>query len=339
MRLPAVLLAALALLPLAALLAAPTGPVAAEPGTSAHAYRVEAYSVQVQGQTATGWLAYPTDAVPHTLLVYAHGCCGYNVGPGNVAGFAQYYGAVAVGMQYRGNGHWTVENGAQDTIAATQDLKARFPITRTIVWGVSMGGEVSGMAVAARPDLYDFWVDTFGVTDLFQEFAALGTYPGVSPNPANPANPIGSWILEETGGLPGVAPLDAWTHRSPDLRTDEMRGLRRAYIEHGVGDLIVYPSESLATFSHLQASGVPATLCLAATGYGGTQLPFLAVFLPALPTPVGPAAHDGRGYACTFAHLDALLRGAEPDAGSPAAAYVADFTTGVLVGAPLPALP
>ncbi|MCA1813659.1 MAG: S9 family peptidase [Halobacteriales archaeon] len=348
MRIPVALLAALALLPVAA------SPAPAEPAPTAHTYAVEAYSIQVQGQTATGWLAYPTDGAPTTLLVYAHGCCGYNVAPGNVAGFAQAYGAVAVGMQYRGNGHWSVETGHLDTIAATEDLHARFPtVTRTIIWGVSMGGEVSGMAVAARPDLYDDWVDTFGVTDLFQEFLALGLYPGIGANPNDPADPVGSWILEETGGLPGVAPLDAWVHRSPDLRTDEMRGLKRAYIEHGAGDLIVYPTESLATFARLQASGVPATLCLAATGYGGVSGPFVGVFVPnvpyGLPAPIprslpvgvpGPAAHDGRGDACTGYHLDALLRGLEPDAGSPAAMYVVDGTTGQFAGTPLPpALP
>jgi hypothetical protein len=57
----------------------------------------------------------------------------------------------------------------------------------------------------------------------------------------------------------------------------------------------------------------------------------------ALPAPVpGPAAHDGRGYACTGLHLDALLRGQEPDAGSAAAVDVVDFTTGQLVALPVP---
>jgi hypothetical protein len=297
-----------------------------------YAVSVTPYSVSVEGQTATGWLAVPQGIAPTTLLVYAHGCCGYLTSPDSIPwGIAAAYGAIVVGMSYRGNGHWNVRTGAADTVAATLDVQARYPsVQRTIVWGISMGGETSGMAVAARPDIYDYWVDTFGVTDLFQEFGALGIYPGVAPNANDPANPIGSWILEETGGLPGVAPLDAWVSRSPDLLAAQghMNGLKHAYLNHGVGDLIVYPTETAATYAALNAQQVPVSLCLAATRPGGIQQPFLPGVPQLPPTPVGLSAHDGYGFACSGYFLDALLRGQEPDAGEVASAYVVDFTTG-----------
>lgn len=320
----ALALGLLLLLPLAPL---PAPAAAQEP--DAVPYALQRYAIPVDGQTATGWVAFPTQTAPRTLLVYAHGCCSNQGGSGLPHGWAGAFNAVVVGMDYRGNGHWNVWTGHRDSIAAAQDLQARFPtVQRTIIWGVSMGGEVSGMAVAARPDLFDYWVSTFGVLDLFQEFGALGLYPGVSANPNNPNNPIGSWILEETGGLPGVVPLEAWTLRSPVHRALEMQGLKRAYLETGVGDLIVYPTETYAMFAGLVAAQVPATLCVAATGPGGVQGHFVpGVGVPAAPTPVGPAAHDGRGFACTFQHLAALLTGGEPDAGSPAAVYALDFTT------------
>lgn len=326
----AVALLAFALLALPALPAVPAeGPAPQVP------YALQRYSIPVDGQVATGWLAYPTTVQPTTLLVYAHGCCG-KAGKGLPHGWAGAYGAVVVGMDYRGNGHWNVWTGHRDSIAAAEDLQARFPsVQRTIIWGVSMGGEVSGMAVAARPDLFDYWVSTFGVVDLVQEFGALGLYPGINANPNNAANPIGSWILEETGGLPGVAPPDAWTKRSPVHRAAEMPGITRAYLETGSGDLIVYPTETYAMAAALAALQVPVTLCIAATGPGAMQGHFVpGVGVPSVPTPVGPAAHDGRGFACTFQHLDSLLRGREPDAGAPFKVRVLDFTTGTNIAAP-----
>ncbi|HEV8361649.1 MAG TPA: prolyl oligopeptidase family serine peptidase [Candidatus Thermoplasmatota archaeon] len=329
-------LAAFGLLVLPALPA----PSLAEPAPSAHPSVVEPFALTVDAQLATGWLAYPTDAAPTTLLVFAHGCCG-SLGDGNfLAGYAATYGAAAVAMSYRGNGHWNVWTGHRDTIAATEALQRRWPIQRTVIWGVSMGGEVSGMAVAARPDLYDDWVDTFGVTDLFQEFAALGLYPGIAANPGNPANPVGSWILEETGGLPGVAPPEAWVLRSPDLRAAEMVGLQRAYIAHGVGDLIVYPTESLATLAALQRQGIPASLCLTLTRPGPLVTHFVpGLGVPSAPTPIGLSAHDGYGFGCTGTWIDQLLRGLEPDAGTLATLTVYDYNAGAGQVVQVPSLP
>lgn len=321
--------------------AAPPAPGAAAAEADAVPYALQRYSIAVDGQVATGWVAFPTMTAPQVLLVYAHGCCSNQGGSGLPHGWAGAYNAVVVGMDYRGNGHWNVWTGHRDSIAAAEDLQARFPtVQRTIIWGVSMGGEVSGMAVAARPDLFDYWVSTFGVVDLFQEFGALGLYPGIAANPNNPNNPIGSWILEETGGLPGVVPVEEWTKRSPVHRALEMRGLRHAYLETGAGDFIVYPTETYAMAAGLVAAGVPASLCVAATGGGGTQLHFVpGVGVPVLPTPVGPAAHDGRGFACTYEHLDALLRGVEPDAGQALGVHLRDYTAGQRADLALPPPP
>lgn len=55
----------------ALLLLALVGPaIAAVPVTA------QRYHVTVSGETADGYLAYPTSATPTTLLVFGHGCCG-----------------------------------------------------------------------------------------------------------------------------------------------------------------------------------------------------------------------------------------------------------------------
>jgi hypothetical protein len=244
--------------------------------------------------------------------------------------------------------------GHRDLIGATEDLQARFPsIERTILWGISMGGETTGMAVAARPDLYDYWVDTFGVTNLFEEYATLGLYPGPW---VGSDNRVHSWMMDETGGTPAEVP-QAYADRSPALRTDAMVGIKRAYVVHGVGDPIVPYSMSAETFAGLVAHGVPASLYTVTTGWGGVQGPwepgvgFLGV--PACtgatgtwtcvppgacnPTPAGyacmtgPAAHDGRGSGPAYGIVDQLMRGFEPDAGTPAATHVVDYTAGASV--------
>lgn len=302
------------------------------PPASASHVAVERYSVTVDGETAQGWLAYPTTAPPTTLLVYGHGCCGKPDQSAFVRSYAEAYGVVAVAMDYRGPGGWDVMKGSRDLVAATVDLQARFPIQRTVVWGVSMGGETTGMAVAQRSDLYDYWVDTFGVTNLFEEFVALGHYPGVSPNPNDPGNPTRSAIVAETGGTPLTAP-QAYADRSPVLMADDMVGLRRAYVTHGVGDLVVPYSMSREMFESLRLAGVPATLWTVTTGGGGVQGPYGAPAPPAN-APVGPAAHDGRGAHPSSWIVDQLLRGLEPDAGAPHVEHVADLTTGQRVDAP-----
>ncbi len=301
----------------------------------AHAATVERYSITVDGETALGWLAYPATGTPTALLVIGHGCCGKPDQSGTVAAYADAYGAVAVAMDYRGPGHWDVMKGHRDLIGATEDLYARFPsITRTVIWGLSMGGETTGMAVAARPDLFDYWVDSFGVVDLIQEFAALGLYPGVSPNPNNTTNPTGSWIVEETGGTPATA-SDAYLARSPAYHADGMRGLKRAYIAHGIGDLIVQYSQSRLLYANLVANGVPVSLDTVVTRGGGVQGPFLPVVgTQTVPTPVGPAAHDGAAIGYSAETVAALLTGGEPDAGTAFREWVVDATTGQRVAAP-----
>ncbi|GEM_PF-5889306 len=321
------------------------------PSAPAAGATYERYQVTVDGETAYGDLAYPSVGTPTTLLVFGHGCCGHFNQSGTVIPIASAYGAVAVAMEYRGSGGWDVMKGHEDLIAATLDLKARFPtITRTILWGASMGGETTGMAVAERPDLFDYWVDEFGVTNLVEEFGTLGLYPCACAD---------SWMIQETGGTPATAP-QAYLDRSPALHTDQMVGIRHAYISHGLGDPIVPYTMSRETFAGLVAHGIPASFYTVVSGCCGAQGPWTPLGFTgvpyctgatgtytcvppsaceALPTGgyacmPGPAAHDGRGGGPAVGVVDALLRGLEPDAGQAATEHFVDYTTGQTVGAP-----
>jgi dipeptidyl aminopeptidase/acylaminoacyl peptidase len=230
----------LALVALPFLLAA--GPASAS-GT------VVPYSITVDGQTATGLLGVPADPAPTVLVVLAHGFGG---AASSFGGYYQYFadnGWLAVGMDYRGaQGAWKVKTGWEDTVAATLDLKAQYPsVQRVVLWGISMGGEVSGLAVAhAPPGTYTYWVDDAGVQNLAEEWAEVPGFQGA--------------IQAETGGTPAQVP-QAYVDRSPALQADAIaaHGLARAFFFHYAADDVVPVTHARETAEQLAARGVPVS--------------------------------------------------------------------------------
>jgi fermentation-respiration switch protein FrsA (DUF1100 family) len=305
----------LAIALLAALVAVPTATAHARPAPD-HASWLGRYSVIADGHVAEGWLAYPTDIAPDTLLVFAHGCCGPL--PANWADLlalhhARHNGMVVVAMDYRGpGGGWNVGSGHADLVAATQDLQRRFPVKRTIAWGVSMGGEVSGMAVAARPDLFDYWITSSGVLDLPTQWAQ---------------QTFRRQIEAETHGTPATARA-AYDRRSPTALARRMRGITRAYLLHGAGDTAVPWSQAEQMFDELRRSAVPVSAYTVMTSDGDPTL-----WWPAFrtePTPLGPAGHDWSTIALAQRILLAIVAGHPPDAGLAATQHAWDATFDVM---------
>lgn len=323
----------------------------------------ERYQVTVDGEVAKGYLAYPTGSTPTTLLVIAHGCCnklnpaGWSEAQAfgnstsrswNIDDTARAYGVAVVGMDFRGPGYFDVWKGHLDTIAATEDLQGRWPIERTILYGGSMGGTVSGLAVAARPDLYDAWINLYGAVNLFEIFATFGFMPGIvpavdpdDPTAADTTNPTGSWMVAEMGGLPATVP-EEWIKRSPAFQAHRMVGLPRAYHCYGVGDAYVPISQALEMQAALTAAGVPSSLYINVVERGGIQGPMRPGVTgqnpsttwgePPLEYPgpngyggtgtarndplwIGPAAHDSRSHPPCPAIVAGLLDGAPVDDG------------------------
>lgn len=271
------------------------------------------WSVVADGQVAHGWLAYPTDIAPDTLLVFGHGCCAPL--PRNWADLlalhhARHNGMVVAAMDYRGpDGGWNVGSGHSDLVAATVELQRRFPIRRTLIWGVSMGGEVTGMAVAERPDLYDYWISSSGVLDLPTQWAQQ-TYRAE--------------IEAETGGTPFTASA-AYDRRSPVALANRMDGIERAYLLHGIGDTAVPMSESKQMFEALRRVGVGVSHFSITSGRGDP-----AVWWPmfaSLETPVGVAGHDWSTIALGQRIVLSIVAGRAPDEGRGATAHVWDATS------------
>src|SRR6266480_199955 len=126
---------------------------------------------------ASGRYALPATPAPTQLVVMFHGhgndSCSWRRHLQDVAA----RGAVGVAMDYTGqrqtpveNYGWFVREGAADSIAAAKYFLATYPsITQVFAFGISMGGNVSGVAVASpdavRADgspLFDDWIDGEG---------------------------------------------------------------------------------------------------------------------------------------------------------------------------------
>lgn len=275
------------------------------------------YDVIADGEVASGWLAFPTDIAPDTLLVFAHGCC--DPLPGNWADLlalhhARHNGMVVVAMDYRGpQGGWNVGSGKSDLVAATRDLQQRFPIKRTIIWGVSMGGEVTGMAVAEAPDLFDYWISSSGVLDLPTQWAQ---------------QTFRAQIEAEAHGTPTTA-KHAYDIRSPSTLAPHMKGVKRAYLIHGMGDTAVPLSEMQQTFDALRGADVPVSGYTITTGEGDP-----AVWWPIFAsheTPLGLAGHDWSTIALGQRILLRIVAGFAPDRGTGAVSHVWDSTFDAMI--------
>src|SRR5690606_10701362 len=157
----------------ATLLAAPA---AASDACSVHTRPV---AVPVDGEMATGLVYEPQGCtVGNALVVAAHGH------KGSAAQYSEYLISIAartatpiLSMDMRGSpqwptGDWNLWAGWRDLVAATQWYKWMNPrVARTVLWGWSQGAMTSGLAAAYGPaGLFDYWVDTFGPSDLFTHF-------------------------------------------------------------------------------------------------------------------------------------------------------------------------
>jgi acetyl esterase/lipase len=227
----------------------------------------------VDGQSATGLYSLP-NAAPRGIVVVGHGFPGTAASEASlVQQIATDDQVVALAMDYRGtnlaNGvGWRVIEGAQDSIAATKLFDSSCPLSAQFtnaVLGISMGGNMSGIAVASAAKrssgaaLYDYWFDLAGVTDVPEIYTDA---TAISNAPIGSLQTIGreavSSMNAEFGGTPVTAPA-AYLGNSPVLRTSKMKssGLKGVVISHGVLDGEVTSDMSVQMASALAGTGIP----------------------------------------------------------------------------------
>lgn len=149
-----------------------------------------------------GILVYKEGEAPTRLVVFAHGI-GHTVRESWLPhmrreirlakSFENQASDVAfVSTDYRDNLGFPTLRGAHDTITATRYAMEKFPsITTVYMFGVSMGGSISGTAItestAVTEDgssLYDYWLDVEGVSQLAETYAEAAAAASISETAA-----------------------------------------------------------------------------------------------------------------------------------------------------------
>lgn len=236
---------------------------------------VKSLDLRVDGEPAHGLYAVP-DADPDALVVFAHGY-GHTSESwrDHIVDTVAETGAIALAMDYRGteiipdpdggppsSRGWQVAEGAADSIAAAQLFEASCPTVETIVmYGVSMGGNASGLAVAAgatRSDgtpLFDWWFDIEGATNVietYQEARAVAlSGNGFAANAQ-------ADIEREMGGTFEQVP-QVYLERTVVRRAEDIAasGLRGVVLVHGLDDGLVPYDQTREMAARLAQVGVP----------------------------------------------------------------------------------
>jgi hypothetical protein len=241
---------------------------------------IQTLNITVGGVPTYGYYSLPS-TTPKGIVVLGHGypTTAQSMVP-LMPGIAQRDGVIVVAMDYHGtvdlegptgttSRGWKVSEGAADSIAATRLFNSTCQSlnpTRFVnaAFGVSMGGNMSGLAVsehATRTDgspLFDYWFDVAGVTnvpEIYTDATAISLLPlgGIQTIGANAKADI-----EAEMGSP-ILNLTTYLNRSPALRASQMKssGLKGVVVSHGVLDGEVTSDQSDQMVAALALTGVP----------------------------------------------------------------------------------
>ncbi|MGH8530067.1 MAG: alpha/beta hydrolase family protein [Nevskiales bacterium] len=266
---------------------------------------------------AAGRYALPATEDPTQLVVMFHGNHNDSCAWRNHLRQAAARGAVAVAMDYTGqrqepveNYGWFVKEGAADSIAAAKLFMARYPsIQQVFAFGISMGGNASGVAVASpdavRSDgsrLFDWWVDVEGVNNLVEQYLVARAIVPVNPSAATAVQEI----EEENGGTFEQVP-DAYVEITNVARVQDMAGLKGVVLVNGLDDGLVPTIQSPEMTLALNAAGIPAhqyTVLLRGDGESGSTATGLVgdLLFAALGLEY-PAPLAGHGWEGSDTHL------------------------------------
>jgi pimeloyl-ACP methyl ester carboxylesterase len=208
----------------------------------------------------TGLYQLPS-GTPTRLSVFMHGYGNDSAAwTCHIADAAANHNTIAFATDYRGNTPtrgWHVQEGAEEAVALAQYFTVKYPTIKEVgILGISMGGNSSGLAVAAdatrttlnskgKPievPLFDWWVDIEGVSNLIEEYA-LARSVGATGNvfAANAQADIEAECGGAIEGNPGCYEVSSPTARVRDI---EGAGLKGIVIVHDIDDGLVPMNQS-----------------------------------------------------------------------------------------------
>lgn len=269
---------------------------------------------------ASGRYALPDTTAPTQLVVMFHGHGNDSCSWRNHLRQATAKGAIAVAMDYPfrvledGTIYgWFVRQGAADSIAAAKYFLEKYPsVTQVFAFGVSMGGNMSGYAIASpdakRADgspLFDWWVDVEGVNNTTEEYLIARAV--AQPPVSNSGGALAQQELEEENGGALEDVPEKYQEITNLARVQDMTGLKGVVLVGGLDDGLVPANQNLEMLAALNAVRVPAHLYTvllnggAESGTTATAIPLGPVFDQAGMTYESPLA--GHGWEGSDTHL------------------------------------
>lgn len=249
---------------------------------------------------------------PRALVIFSHG---HTASPYQwfvqMARVARRDNAIGVAMYYPGEKRldggqttygWRVREGAQAGIAAARMFVRACPSLASapvIDYGVSMGGNTSGLIAAAgakRPNgrrLFDYWFDIEGVTNVVETYleatvvAQLGNATGVQAKRE---------IEEENGGTLDQVPAAyrdlAVINHGPEIAA---AAIKRVVMVHGIQDGTVPYNQTPEMQTVLARYGVPTDFYSVLTKTPNTESGSTLDGLLPFPHDSPFAGHGGEG--------------------------------------------
>ena len=243
--------------------------------------------IPVDGETATGRYALPNRKNPSTLVVFGHGY-GHDSSSwiDHMRNAAAGHGVVSVTMDYRGtyrdaDGNvrgWFVKEGADDMIAATKFFQQECPsLEQVIIFGVSMGGNSTGLAVArashednaADDPLFDYWFDIEGAVNVIETYTGAAALSSSGNTFANNAK---TDIEQEMGGKTLAEDPAGYADLAVVSHTDEIAasGIKGIVMVHAIEDGLVPYNQSREFVPLMLQSGIPVEMYTAGRHEGET---------------------------------------------------------------------
>ncbi len=222
----------------------------------------------------TGLVATPQSLTADPdMVLFAHGY-GHDTSSwlGHIERIASH-GVVAAVINYSDNDGFPVAWGAQDLATAQRCLDDQIGGDgRRILFGVSLGGATSGVAVAETPLLWDTWFAIEPVTALYETWAAASAAaPGI-PFAAKARDDIERDAGRDGDGACGFhACPDAFLRRSAVHRIDDMTGLQEVFIVHAAYDGLVPYDQGVQLAIGLQQAGIPTHFTTVLRGEEGSE--------------------------------------------------------------------
>jgi acetyl esterase/lipase len=241
---------------------------------------VQPLTLTVNGQQAMGLFAMPPKSAKG-IVVFAHGY-GHTMESWrkHITDTARRDNVVAVAMDYRGQQDfsgsplptsrgWRVQEGAEDSVAAAQTFARACPSASTIVmYGVSMGGNTAGLAVAAKAKrlngkpLFDYLFEVEGAVNVTETYLEANALKPVNTFAANAV----ADIEQEMGGSIDKAP-NTYAQRTVVNRIDDIAasGIKGVVMVQGVDDGLVGYNQSPEFRTLLLKARVPVDFWTAVT--------------------------------------------------------------------------